>query len=86
MSRREQLQQRVIAVVTEVLALTSDKVKPQSRFLEDLGATSLDIATLMMLLEDELDIRLPEQEVRQLATVSDIVEFLLRSDKPSEVS
>ena len=87
-NNREELERRVLdkvaAAVAEVLAVPRERVRPEARLLEDLGATSLDLATLYMLLEDELKVKLPEAEPRAMATIHDTVAFVLKQLPPAK--
>ena len=74
--------QKVAEVVAEVLAVPRERVQPEARLLEDLGATSLDMATLFMLLEDELGMKLPDTDPRAVATIQDTVAFVLKHLPP----
>ena len=58
------------------LEVDPDKVKPETRFREDLDADSLDLYELLMELEDRYGIRVSEEEAAEIATVNDAVEFV----------
>jgi acyl carrier protein len=73
---RNAIFQEVIDTIAEVLSVPRAGITAQSRFLEDLGATSLDLAAMLMLLEEELHVQLPDQEARRLVSVDDAVEFV----------
>ncbi|NLF25890.1 MAG: acyl carrier protein [Deltaproteobacteria bacterium] len=75
---REAVYEKVRDAVIEVLGLPPERITPSSRYLEDLGATSLDMATMLVILEQELDIRLPVFEARALATLEGTVEFIMQ--------
>lgn len=70
------VEQRVKAVVADQLEIEEDKIKPTSSFIEDLGADSLDIVELVMAAEDEFVIEVPDEEVEQIKTVQDAVNFI----------
>ena len=76
MDKRAILFACVCKAVTQVITATHNSITPESRYLEDLGATSLDLVTFVMLLEDDLGISVVEEEVRALATVGETVEYL----------
>lgn len=83
MSTRE----RVIAIIAEVFELRSDEVQPTSRFIDDLGATSLDVVNLIWRVEEVFSLgETPESVLEGLETVSDLIELVdaMRSDEPSE--
>lgn len=68
--------QQVIEVVVEQLGVEADKVKPESSFIEDLGADSLDTVELLMALEEKFDIEIEEEAAEKLMKVEDIVQFV----------
>jgi len=68
--------QKVIEVVVEQLGVQAENVKPDSRFIEDLGADSLDTVELLMALEEKFDIEIEEEADEKLVKVEDIVQFI----------
>jgi acyl carrier protein len=70
------VEQRVVAVVHEVLRSDPAKITPQSRIKDDLGADSLDQVSLIMALEDQLKITITDEEASALLTVGDAVKFI----------
>ncbi|GIK31793.1 MAG: acyl carrier protein [Armatimonadota bacterium] len=75
MSKQEILD-RVKKVVVEKLGVNEDEVKETSSFQEDLGADSLDTVELVMGLETEFDIEIPDDDVNSMRTVGDAVEYI----------
>jgi acyl carrier protein len=71
------VEQRVVGVVREVLKVAADEVTSQTRFVEDLGADSLDRITLMLALEDEFGTSVPDDEDSNLTTVGAVVELII---------
>ncbi len=63
-------------VVVEQLNVNPDEVKEESKFVEDLGADSLDVVELVMALEEKFDIEIPDEEAEKIATVSDAIKFI----------
>jgi acyl carrier protein len=63
-------------VVVEQLSVNADEVKEESKFVEDLGADSLDVVELVMALEEKFDIEIPEEDAEKIATVSDAIKFI----------
>jgi acyl carrier protein len=53
-----------------------EEVKPESRFIEDLGADSLDIVELIMAMEEEFETEIPDEEAEKILTVSDTIEYV----------
>ena len=72
----EQIRQRVIDIVCEHLAVNKDQVTDSTSFIEDIGADSLDIVELVMELEEEFDIQIPDDQAEKIKTVGEAVEFI----------
>ena len=79
MDKREFFFTRVSKVLTEAMPGLNKEITLDSRYLEDLNATSLDLVTFVMVLEEELDISVSDEEIRALATVGETVEYLQRN-------
>ncbi|HLW48762.1 MAG TPA: acyl carrier protein [bacterium] len=67
---------RVKAIVVEQLGVDAAQVTPQSKFVEDLGADSLDVVELVMALEEEFDIEIPDEDAEKIATVGEAVKYI----------
>jgi len=63
-------------VVVEQLNVSPDEVKEESKFVEDLGADSLDVVELVMALEEKFDIEIPDSDAESIATVGDAVKYI----------
>ena len=63
-------------VVVEQLSVNADEVKEDSKFVEDLGADSLDVVELVMALEEKFDIEIPDSDAESIATVGDAVKYV----------
>lgn len=68
--------ERVRQIICEQLAKSPDKVTMETKIVEELGADSLDIVELLMSLEDEYKISLPDEVAEQMKTVGDIVKYI----------
>ena len=68
--------EKVCSMLAEQLDISADTITPQSEVVKDLGADSLDVVELMMALEDEYGITLPEGEIEKIKTVQDIVDMM----------
>jgi acyl carrier protein len=66
----------VVEVVVEQLSVDAGEVKEDSKFVEDLGADSLDVVELVMALEEKFDIEIPDDVAEGIATVSDAMKFI----------
>ena len=72
------LEQTIRKIVTQQLDVTEDQVTREARFIDDLGADSLDIVELVMTIEEEFDIEIPDEEAEKIVTVGDAVEYIER--------
>jgi acyl carrier protein len=68
--------ERVIEIVAEQLGADKEKVTPQTSFVNDLGADSLDTVELVMELEEEFDINIPDDAAEKIQTVGQAIEFI----------
>lgn len=67
---------RVKKVIADQLGLDVEEITMESSFVEDLGADSLDIVELIMALEEDFDIEIPDEDAEKIASVGDIVEYI----------
>ena len=74
---KEEILAKVRGVISEKLNVGEDQVTSDAKFVEDLGADSLDQVELIMALEDEFGLKIPEEEAEQLSTVGAAVDFIL---------
>ena len=70
---------RVATIVSNQLDVEKDKVKPETSFINDLGADSLDIVELVMELEEEFDMSIPDEDAEKIRTVGDAVEYIRKT-------
>lgn len=77
----ESVKDKVINIVAEKLKKPKEQIQLESRFMEDLGADSLDIADLTMEFEDEFDISIDEDAGGKIKTVGDVVRFIEEQTK-----
>ena len=68
--------EKVQEKVAEQLGVDADEVTLESSFIDDLGADSLDIVELLMALEEEFDIEIPDEEAEKLSSVGDVVDYI----------
>ena len=68
--------EKVRAIICDQLELDEDAVTMDAVLLEDLGADSIDLADLVMTLEDEFDMEISDEELENIRTVADIVKFI----------
>lgn len=70
------VQDRVVDIVAEQLGVDKEKVTPETSFVNDLGADSLDTVELVMELEEEFDISIPDDAAEKIQTVGQAIEFI----------
>ena len=66
--------EKIQKIIAEEMNLNVEDVKPESRFVEDLAADSLDVIQIVLKLEEEFDIEIPDDAVEQISTVQDAVD------------
>jgi acyl carrier protein len=62
--------------ISDILGVESEDITMESSFIDDLGADSLDIVELIMALEEEFEIEIPDEEAEKIQSVSDVVEYI----------
>lgn len=67
---------KVKDIIVEQLGVDESEVKMEASFIDDLGADSLDIVELIMALEEEFDLEIPDKEAEKITTVGDAVEYI----------
>ena len=63
-------------ILVDVLGVEEDNVKPESKFVEDLGADSLDLVELIMAFEDKFGIEISDEEAEKMVTVKDVLDYI----------
>lgn len=66
----------VVRILAEQLDADADKITPETRIAEDLNADSLDIVELLMAVEEEFDVQIPDEEIENLKTVGAVVDYI----------
>ena len=75
----EEIQAKVIQIISEQLGKDESEIKMSSHFIEDLDADSLDTVELVMALEEEFDIDIPDESAEKITTVKSAVDFIVES-------
>ena len=75
------VQEKVKNIIVDQLGVASEKVKLEAKFIEDLGADSLDIVELVMAMEEEFDLEIPDEDAEKLKTVNDVQSYLVSKGK-----
>jgi acyl carrier protein len=70
------LEEKVKKIIVDQLGVDVAEVTPEASFIEDLGADSLDTVELVMALEEEFGIEIPDEEAEKIVTVKDAVEYI----------
>ena len=71
-----EMQERVIKLVSDATKIDATKISGETNFIEDLNLDSLDIVELMMKMEDEFGIEIPEEQAEGLKCITDVVKYL----------
>ena len=75
------IENRVKEIITEQLGVDEKEVTPEASFIDDLGADSLDTVELVMALEEEFDIEIPDEDAEKIAAVNDAVNYIKKKVK-----
>ena len=74
----DNIETKVREKIAEQLGVAADEVTPESSFIEDLGADSLDIVELVMELEEEFEITIPDEQAEKIKTVGEAIDYIDR--------
>ncbi len=72
----EDLTKKVFSIIAEQLGVDEEEIKLESSFVDDLGADSLDIVELVMALEEEYGIEIPDEDAEKIQTVQDAINYI----------
>ena len=72
----EEVYDKVKEIIVEQLGVAETAITPDASFIDDLGADSLDIVELIMALEEEFDLEIPDADAEKVVTVNDVVEYI----------
>jgi len=75
------IEQRVKDIIVEQLGVKPEQVVPAAKFIEDLGADSLDTVELVMALEEEFGIEVPDDQAEKLQSVGDVIKYVEENAK-----
>lgn len=81
MASEKSIEQRIKDIIVDQLSVNADQVTPEAKFIEDLGADSLDTVELVMALEEEFGLEIPDEEAEKLQTVGDVIKYVEESQK-----
>jgi acyl carrier protein len=71
-----ELDKKVSELIVGQLGVSEEEVRPEASFIDDLGADSLDIVELVMALEEEFDIEIPDEDAERIQTIGDATSYL----------
>ena len=75
----EEIEQKVIQIVSEQMSVDKNEISRETSFVNDLNADSLDTVELVMELEDEFDMTIPDEEAEKLKTVGEAISYIQKS-------
>ena len=70
------VEEKVVEIIVDQLGVDEKQVNPEASFIDDLGADSLDTVELVMALEEEFDIEIPDEDAEKIATVQNAVDYI----------
>ncbi len=70
------IEERIKEIIADQLGVEADKITPEAKFVEDLGADSLDVVELIMAFEEEFGIEIPDEDAEKIQTVGDVINYL----------
>ncbi len=71
--------EKIRPIIAEQLSIDENEVTLESSFIDDLGADSLDIVELIMALEEEFNMEIPDEEAEKIGTVGDVVDYIKKN-------
>lgn len=69
-------EQKIKEIIADQLGVEVDKLTPDAKFVEDLGADSLDVVELIMSFEEEFNVEIPDEDAEKIKTVGDVINYL----------
>lgn len=76
MATKEEVVAKVVDLISSSLGVSPDEIEASNSFIDDLGADSLDIVDLVILIEKEFDIEIPDEDAEKITTVQDAVDYI----------
>ncbi len=81
MAQEQEILAKVKEMVASQLGKSEDEITPESSFIEDLGADSLDLVELIMSMEDEFGLEISDEDAESIITVQDAINFIVERKK-----
>ena len=70
------VQEKIKSIIAEQLGVNPEEVTPEASFIDDLGADSLDTVELIMALEEEFNVEIPDEDAEKMQTVGDAIKYI----------
>jgi acyl carrier protein len=70
------IDQQMVDIIVEQLSVEKEKVVPNASFVDDLGADSLDLVELIMAMEEEFDVEIPDEDAEKINTVQNAIDYI----------
>ena len=70
------VEEKVKNIIVKQLGVDTETVTPEASFIDDLGADSLDIVELVMTMEEEFDLEIPDEDAEKIKTVNDVINYI----------
>lgn len=80
----DEIKESVIQIVCDQMGVSRDKVTPETSFVNDLGADSLDTVELVMEFEDEFELTIPDEDAEKIQTVGDAIKYIVEKSGKKE--
>lgn len=71
------VEEQVIKIIMEQLNVTVEECVPEAKFIDDLGADSLDLVELVMAMEDHFGLEISDEELAQISTIQDVIDYII---------
>ena len=72
----DNIEEKIKDIIVEQLGVGADQVKPEAKFIEDLGADSLDTVELVMAFEEEFAVEVPDEDAEELTSVGEVIRYI----------
>jgi acyl carrier protein len=70
------VEKKIMSIIAEQLGMEESEIKPEAQFIEDLQADSLDIVELVMAMEEEFGLEIPDEDAEKIKTVQDVINYV----------
>ena len=70
------LEEKIVEIIVDQLEVTAEECVPEASFINDLGADSLDLAELLLEMEDTFDVEIPTEELKKIRKIQDVIDYL----------